>query len=136
MTGFALSLLDGRTAQRIAGLASLVAADASGAFGVLPRHEDFVTVLEPGLLRWRRTDAAAGDWRWAACTGGLLRVAAGEVTIVSRRFVQDGGPEALQRGLDDLMARESALRISTRESRAQLDAALLKRLQQLAEPSR
>ena len=77
------------------------------------------------------TVVAEGGWH-----GDTSRMyGVGEVSPRARRLV-DITYEALQRGLDDLMARESALRISTRESRAQLDAALLKRLQQLAEPSR
>ena len=39
-----LMLLDGREATRIDGVASLVAGDASGQFGLQPAHEALVTV--------------------------------------------------------------------------------------------
>lgn len=131
-----LQLLDGRAAVRIDDATSLVAADASGQFGILPGHAPLVTVLEPGLFRYRRLGAP--DWVFGACAGGLLSCARGatagtEVRIVSRRFLQSAQPEALQQALARLLAREGALRLSTRESRGQLDLALYRRMQELAE---
>jgi F-type H+-transporting ATPase subunit epsilon len=132
----ALSLLDGRTATRVDDVLSLVAADASGQFGLLPGHAPLVTVLEAGLFRYRRLGAAG--WTFGACAGGTLscrRAGRGgtEVRIVSRRFLQSAQPEALQEQLARLLAEESALRLSTRESREQLDLALVRRMQELAE---
>lgn len=131
MSAFALNLLDGRSVHRIDGVTSLVASDAFGAFGVLAGHEPLVTVLEPGLLRWRR--AAPGGWTFAACAGGLLRCAGGgEVTVVSSRFVQGADLDALQQALGVLVERETTLRVSSRESQERLDTALVKRLQEWA----
>ncbi len=134
MSGLALNLLDGWRAIRIDGVSSVVAADARGQFGLLPGHEAFVTVLEPGLFRYR---VGSGGWDWGACVGGLLSCALGnarnEVCIVSRRFLQGERPEALQEQLDALLQRERSLRVSTRESRERLDVAFYKRMQQLAQ---
>lgn len=133
MTGLNLLLLDGVRRQAFAGVRSLVAEDASGQFGLQPGHEDFITVLEPGLWRWRSDEG----WHWAGSTGGLLhcRRAGAEVRIVSRRFVLDDEPEALRRRLDAMLAAEHSLRLSTRESRIELETVLRKRLQQLTERS-
>ena len=130
-----LTLLDGSKSTCIEELASIVAADASGQFGLQPGHCALVTVLEPGLFRYRTQQ---GAWVYAACVGGLLSCAATregptQVRIVSRRFLQGEEPEVLQTQLDRLLASESMLRVSTRESRERLDLAFYKRMQQLAQ---
>jgi len=38
----------------------LHAEDASGAFGILRRHADFLTVLETSVVSWRRAGGAEG----------------------------------------------------------------------------
>lgn len=132
---FTLSLLDGHRTVSFADVTSLGAADASGEFGIQPGHADFITVIEPGLLRYRRVSAP--DWSYAASVGGLLAcersTSATSVRIVSGRFLFGDEPEALLANLDALLTQEHALRVSTRESRMRLDLALVKRLQQLAE---
>jgi F-type H+-transporting ATPase subunit epsilon len=131
----ALTLLDGSSSVRIDDVSSIVAADASGQFGLLPGHVAMVTVLEPGLFRYRV--AGSSQWWYGACVGGLLSCVmaggANDVRIVSRRFLQGEDPEALQAQLDRLLQRESTLRLSTSESRAGLDLAFYKRMQQLAQ---
>jgi F-type H+-transporting ATPase subunit epsilon len=137
MSGGALTLilLDGRSSTRVDDVVSFVGADASGQFGVLPGHVAMLTVLEPGLFRYRTTHASA--WTWGACLGGLLSCAMDarrdDVSIVSRRFLQGDEPEALQTQLDQLLQREGALRLGTRESQARIDFAFYKRMQELAQ---
>lgn len=132
---FSLLLLDGLAVRRIDDATSLVAADASGQFGILPGHEPLVTVLEAGLFRYRR--ASLPDWTHGACVGGALRCArvAGrtEVSIVSARILQDAEPEALQTRLEQALQRESIWRVSTRESRQRIDTALWRRLKRLGQ---
>jgi hypothetical protein len=90
----------------------------------------------PGsAFRYRRISARA--WTYAAGFGGLLACerlsAATIVRIVSGRFLFDDQPEALQSGLEALLAREHSLLLSARESQARLGLALVKRMQALAE---
>lgn len=129
-----MTLLEGHRTVAFDDVISLVASDATGQFGIAPGHADFVTVVEPGMFRYRR--ASTRDWTYAAGLGGLFaceRAAAGTVVrIVSGRFLFGDQPEALQAQLDALLEREHALLLSTRESRTQLDLALVRRLQQLA----
>lgn len=131
----ALTLLDGHDTVSFDDVTHLIASDATGQFGLLPDHADFITVLEPGLFRFRRVAAPA--WAYAAGLGGLLacrRSRSGTtVQIVSGRFLFSDEPETLQARLDALLAREHALRLSTRESQTQLELALVKRLQQLSQ---
>jgi len=132
----ALELLDGTSSVRVEEIVSIIAADASGEFGVLPGHAALVTVLEPGLFRYRR--AQQTDWSYGACVGGLLSCTPSPgwgttVCIVSRRFLRGDEPEALQTQLDELLEREGELRVSTRESRERLDLTFYKRMQQLSQ---
>ncbi|HYA76688.1 MAG TPA: F0F1 ATP synthase subunit epsilon [Burkholderiaceae bacterium] len=131
-----LRLLDGTSCVDVEDVTSLIAADASGEFGLLPGHAPLVTVLEPGLFRYRTT--LHDDWLYGACAGGLLSCLRPperktQVCIVSRRFLRGEEPEALQSQLDALLEREGMLRLSTRASRERLDLAFYKRLQELAQ---
>jgi F-type H+-transporting ATPase subunit epsilon len=63
-------------------VASIRAEDASGGFGILPGHADFLTVLSASVLRWRAGD---GIWHYCALRGGVLRVRAGSVVEVAVR---------------------------------------------------
>jgi F-type H+-transporting ATPase subunit epsilon len=62
----------------------LRAADATGQFGLLPNHEPFVTVLEPGVLIFRQED---GRERFAAVDGGVLFSERNHLRIVCREAV-------------------------------------------------
>jgi F-type H+-transporting ATPase subunit epsilon len=129
-----LTLLDGRAIERINQVTSLVAEDASGQFGVRPGHAAFVTMLEPGLFRWRTASRPA--WFFGACTGGLLSCAtlqgSTEVRIVSGRFLQGAAAEPLIAQLDGLLRDECGLRLSTRESTLRLEIAFVRRMQELS----
>ena len=58
------------------------AEDATGSFGVLPGHTDFLTVLSPCVMRWRTAD---GTRRFCAVSGGVLRVIDGkDINIACR----------------------------------------------------
>ena len=48
---------------------SLRAEDASGSFGLLPGHVDFLTVLLPTVVRWQHAGGRAG---FCAVEGGVL----------------------------------------------------------------
>ncbi|TPE53920.1 F0F1 ATP synthase subunit epsilon [Amaricoccus solimangrovi] len=66
-------------------IASLRAEDATGDFGILPGHADFLTVIEAGVLRWR---GAAGPWRYCALRGGIFAVTGGaEVRVACREAI-------------------------------------------------
>lgn len=62
-----------------------VAAEGThGAFGILPRHVDFLAALVPGLLSFRTPD---GGERYVAVDGGLLVKHGSEVRVSTRRGV-------------------------------------------------
>jgi F-type H+-transporting ATPase subunit epsilon len=64
------------------GIRALRAEDASGSFGVMPGHVDFLTSLAIGVVRWRDGDGTA---HYCAVRGGVLTVTAGrEIAIATR----------------------------------------------------
>jgi F-type H+-transporting ATPase subunit epsilon len=68
-----------------ADVASLRAEDASGDFGILSGHADFLTSLAVSVVRWTRQDGAV---RFCAVRGGMLSVTAGrEIAVATREAV-------------------------------------------------
>jgi F-type H+-transporting ATPase subunit epsilon len=66
---------------------SLCAEDASGVFGIMPHHAEFVTSLAIGVVRWT---LGAGAWRYCAVRRGMLSVDANrDVAIATREAVRD-----------------------------------------------
>jgi F-type H+-transporting ATPase subunit epsilon len=125
---FTLHLHSMTTARTVPGVRSLVARDASGSFGIQAGHEDFMTALEFGLARYR---SGANDWQYLALPGGILRVAAGEVWLFTRRYLEDSDYRRLGGELErQLRAEEEALR-ETRVSLQQMEQHLLRRLWEL-----
>ena len=58
------------------------AEDLSGAFGIQPRHADFLTVLSICVVRWRNGN---GVEHYLAVRGGVLRVREGKVVEIATR---------------------------------------------------
>lgn len=63
-------------------IAHLRAEDASGAFGILPGHTDFVTALEVSVISWRDRQ---GVERHIAVHGGVLEVRGGKAIAIATR---------------------------------------------------
>lgn len=97
------------------GVAHVRAEDATGAFGILPGHADFLTALLVSVIRWRD---ARGAEHYIAVRGGVLEVQGGEtVAVATSEAVAD----------DDLhrLESEALARFRTRvadEQAARIDA--------------
>lgn len=63
---------------------SLRVMDASGSFGILPGHADFLTRLAVSVVSWTTPE---GTSRFCAVRGGALTVSAGHVAIATREAV-------------------------------------------------
>ena len=87
--------------------------DASGSFGLLPGHEDFLTALVPTVLRWRRAGGAPG---FCAVRGGVLSLRGGELRIACREGVLGAQLETLEAGVRSARA---ARLDSTRQARVE-----------------
>lgn len=64
---------------------ALRAEDATGSFGILPRHADFLTSLTISVVSW---ESGNGARHYCAVRRGVLSVAGGrEITIATREAV-------------------------------------------------
>ncbi|MCW0182747.1 F0F1 ATP synthase subunit epsilon [Zavarzinia sp.] len=67
------------------GIAALRAEDATGSFGILPHHADFLTALTIGVVSWRRADGRQG---FCAVRGGVLSMTGGrDIAVATREAV-------------------------------------------------
>jgi F-type H+-transporting ATPase subunit epsilon len=73
---------------------SLRAVDASGSFGILPGHADFLTRLALSVVTWTTPDGAA---HFCAVRGGALTVRAGNIAIATREAVTGDDLDQLDR---------------------------------------
>jgi F-type H+-transporting ATPase subunit epsilon len=64
------------------GVLALRAEDASGGFGILPMHADFLTSLAISVVSWSVGDETQ---RYCAVRGGVLSVTAGRDIVVATR---------------------------------------------------
>jgi F-type H+-transporting ATPase subunit epsilon len=72
----------------------LRAVDASGSFGILPGHADFLTRLALSVVTWTTPDGAA---HFCAVRGGALTVRAGNIAIATREAVRGDDLDRLDR---------------------------------------
>ena len=68
-------------------IAALRAEDETGAFGLLPGHADFLTVLAISVVSWRTED---GKEMHAAVHGGMLEARAGTAIAIATREAVTG----------------------------------------------
>ncbi|HVY49373.1 MAG TPA: hypothetical protein VHB21_25955 [Minicystis sp.] len=110
------------------------AEDASGAFGLLAHHADFVTALEVCVLVYRDVDARE---HFVAVRGGLLTMQHGAtVSVLTREAAPSDDLATLSR---DVLARfrdRAAIEERARAGAGKLQGALLKRVSELAREAR
>lgn len=114
--------------RRVEGVQSFVGEDESGAFGLLPRHERFMTPLRFGLGRFRGGD---GPWQYLATVGGIAYFAGGELSVSTRRFLVNPDYAAISAALDAELAEEQKQSQELRESLRHIEETMLRRLWQL-----
>ncbi|MEZ5556930.1 MAG: F0F1 ATP synthase subunit epsilon [Pseudomonadales bacterium] len=108
--------------------------DETGAFGILPGHADFLTVLAISVISWRNGD---GNTHHVAVRGGVLTVRDGsQVEVATREAVGEDtlqrlGDAVLQRFRDEAVA-ESESRVGT----TRLHLATIRQLQRFLESDR
>ena len=136
-----LELMDARSVESLDEVTSFVGEDRTGQFGLWPGHEPVLTVLEPGIFRYRQL-ATSERWRYVACMGGMLRTIEDKsmpgrmrIQIVSRRFILNDNADALLAQLKRIQQQESQARQWSRGTVEQMDRAMYQRLQELAEGS-
>ncbi len=100
-------------------VASVVAEDDSGSFGILDGHADFLTVLSPSVVSWRRRDGRQGH---CAVRRGVFAVQGGKlVSLATREAVVSDDLEKLE---NEVIARFQER--AEEERSARLEAARLR----------
>lgn len=113
-------------AVRDGAVASLRAEDASGGFGILPGHADFLTVIDAGVLRWR---GATGPWRFCALRGGVLSVTGGtQVAVACREAILGDDLTALAPAIAALRAHQTDAARQARSQDTRLHGRAIRRL--------
>ena len=128
MNTFTLHLLAADRCERIEGVTSFVGEDRSGSFGLLARHDRFMTALTFGLARLLLAD---GSREYLALPGGLLYFIDNELHISTRRYLRDTNAENLAQVLSREMLEEEQALHETRRKLHRLEAEMLRRLAQL-----
>lgn len=107
-------------------VASLVAEDESGSFGLLPGHADFVTVLAPSVVSWRYAD---GSRSHCAVRRGVLSIEKGQtLSIATREAVPSSDIERLE---SDVIARFHASAEAERAARVEATALRMKAIRRI-----
>lgn len=128
MSAFALHLHAAERYERIDDVARFSGEDASGRFGILPRHERFITTLGFGLARIEHCN---GNVEYLGFPGGIVYFVDKELRISTRRYLRDADIERITRALShDLLEEEQALR-ETRRKLHRLEAEMLRRMAHL-----
>jgi F-type H+-transporting ATPase subunit epsilon len=128
MNTFTLHLLAADRTEIIENVVSFTGEDKSGSFGLLARHERFMTALTFGLARLLLAD---GSHEYLGFPGGLLYFVDNELRISTRRYLRDSDVERIAQSLTrELLEEEQAL-TETRHKLHRLEAEMLRRLAQL-----
>ena len=107
-------------------VAHLRAEDASGAFGILAGHFDFLTVLATSVVSWRRAD---GRETHCAVRGGVLTVTGGQdIAIATREAVVSDDLVELETEVIQALERRAAEEQMARTGTTKLHLGAIRRI--------
>jgi F-type H+-transporting ATPase subunit epsilon len=110
------------------------AEDASGKFGILDHHADFLTVLAISVVSWRRRDGGEGH---CAVRGGVLSVNGGAtVSVATREAVVSDDLVKLERDVLARFRRTGEEEKAARASSTRLYLAAVRRMLAYLRPER
>lgn len=113
-------------------IGSVRAEDESGAFGILPRHADLLTVLPASVVRWRGADDRE---RYCAIRSGVLTVTGGtDVAIACRLGVLGDDLETLAARVRAQRAEETDTDSRARIEQMRLHAHAVRQLMRYLRP--
>lgn len=128
MNTFVAHLQSATQYERIEGVASFIAEDESGKFGILAGHIRMLAILTFGLARLR---IGEGQWQYLALPGGILYFVDEQLYITTRRYVRDTDYRRIHTLLQQqFRAEEKSLR-GIKESLRHMEQEMLRRLWEL-----
>jgi len=128
VNAFTLHLQSATQNVRIDDVESFAARDASGACGLLARHERMMTVLGFGLARLRST---AGAWQYVALPGGLAYFVDGALFVCTRRFVLGDDYLKVSAAVEETLRAEEQAMTRLKQSVDRLEREMMRRLWRL-----
>lgn len=131
MNVFSLELHGATRQQTVAGVTSFVGEDASGQFGILPRHDRMATVLILGMARYR---VEGRDWRYLALPGATLHFDGDTLRLAMRYFTMGDDYRTIGDQLSVQMLAEEQRTERLRENLGRLERAMLRHLWQVERP--
>ncbi|NLT36107.1 MAG: F0F1 ATP synthase subunit epsilon [Gaiellales bacterium] len=105
-------------------VSKLTAEAEEGAFGMLPRHIDFVTMLEPGILTYTLVE---GPEEFMAIDEGVLVKCGTDVSISTRRAVRSPQLDALREAVREEFRIQDDREKATKSALAKLQADFVRR---------
>lgn len=110
------------------------AEDETGAFGILPGHADFVTVLPVSVVTWRRADGAEA---FVLVRGGVLTVQGGDrVEIAARGAYRADDLAGLGEDAIAALERLDLSEIEARTSESRLHLATMRQIERVLRSGR
>ena len=110
----------------VADVVAVRAEDASGSFGILDGHADFLTVLPPSVLSWR---SANGSEAHCAVRRGVLTMENGkQLSVAAREAVLSDDLEKLE---TEVLTRFSAANEEERAARVESAAMRMKAIRRI-----
>jgi F-type H+-transporting ATPase subunit epsilon len=116
------------------GVRHLRAEDETGAFGIMPGHADFLTVLPVSVVMW---DCGAGAEGFVLVRGGILTVHVGElVEIAARGAFSRADLADLDRDAIEQLQQADEMEDISRTSDTRLHLATMRQVQRVLETAR
>lgn len=108
----------------------IVAEAENGAFGLLPRHIDFLAALKPGVLTFLTAEGAEG---FVGHDDGVLVKRGAEVQVCTRKAVVGSDLTALRGAIEREFKQLDERERTTRSALARLEAGMVRRFMELEE---
>jgi F-type H+-transporting ATPase subunit epsilon len=113
--------------EKIGGISFFRGEDRSGSFGILPRHTEFLTILEPAIA----IALIDGKEEYFAFNGGILTFKKNTLTVTTKEFVQSSDIGELQESIEQVFRQQREQESLFHVNMANLEKAFLKRLIEL-----
>ena len=113
------------------------AEDATGRFGVLPRHEPYLTALESSVLVFRYKEGGREEESYVAVRSGVLRVTGESVEVAVRGAYMSDDLADLQAKIKTMRTADASRSYRSSRSMYQMQIAAWRRLMEFENvPSR
>jgi F-type H+-transporting ATPase subunit epsilon len=122
---FTLQLRDATQSEKIAGVTSFVAEDASGSFGILAGHARMMASLIIGLARFRIGEKA---WQYLALPGAVLYFHDNVLTLSTRHYLRDNDYMRVSQALQQQLLAEEEKLHTMKKSLHRMEEEVFKRL--------